>query len=73
VNRGARRDHRVLYQLIRLAMHEARPCAERPGVHAQDVIGSRDLLQPCLKLGRFNLVALTHELNACLDFTGRNG
>lgn len=73
VNRGGRCDHRVLDQLVRLSMHEARPCAECLGVHIQDVVGLRDLLQPCFKFGRSSLVPLTRDLNACLNFADGNG
>jgi hypothetical protein len=44
--------------MIRLAVHEARREAERSHVHAQNVVGFDNLLEPGLDLRRFVLILI---------------
>src|SRR5271165_1642873 len=73
VNVSGGRDHGVFDQMIRPTVHEARPGAERPRVHAQDVVGFGNLLEPRLDLRRPVLILIASDLDARLNLADRYG
>jgi hypothetical protein len=62
VNLGGGRDHGVLDEIVGPSIHEPRPSAEDLRVHAQDIVGLGDLLQPSLDLGRLGFIPLAGHL-----------
>jgi hypothetical protein len=52
-------------------MHQASPGTERPRVHAQDVVGLSNLIQPAFDLSGLVLVLLSRNLDARLNLTDR--
>src|ERR1700677_248566 len=71
VNGGGRRDHRVFDQTICPTMHQPRPDTESLRVHAQDIVGPGDLLQPSLNRGCLGLVPFARDFDARLDLSDR--
>ena len=67
------RDQGVLDEMILLAMHELCPCPKHGSIGGQDIVGRRNLIEPCLDLGSFGRVLFAGYLDPCLDLGERYG
>ena len=66
-------DHGVLVNRIRLPMHQFRPLPEGRGIHRQHIVGSGNLISPCLYGRCFHGILLTRDFYPGLDFAERHG
>src|SRR5579862_2713175 len=64
VNCSRSGDHRVLDEIVRPPMYEARPGPEGSRIHTYDIVRLRNLLQPGLDLNRLGLVPFTRDFYA---------
>ena len=67
------RDHGVLDQGVRFAMHETRPLPEDMRVHRQDTISIDYPIKPGFQFARLHRILLASDLDPCLDLSNRNG
>ena len=72
VHYGRCRDHRVLKQIVRATVHQARPASKHARIHRQNIVAFRNLFEPGFDLGCLGGILFARDFDPGLQFADSN-